>query len=305
MLDIYTDLCPCKSGKLIKDCTCLTSSYELIPKSCNTNIKKSKNYSHPKCYASALKNCSKEISREHFVSEGILKILNKNNDLKIKGFPWQAENKFKTISPNALASNILCKDHNAALSLLDTVMIDFFNSFIDINEKLAVSDKNTDIYLFNGHDIERGLLKILCGCLASGSLKNNSQKIYCNPSNEWLEILYGINSCPKNWGLYFTNTVGSVINFDAGINFSPIVNEKYVNGFIVSLHGFNFILAMANSPENKSGTLLENSTYRPKDFRFYDEKNNVEKFIMLGWENKGENKRVNIPYQGNQPIINN
>lgn len=299
-LNIYRDLCPCKSGKLIKDCACLTPDNELIPKSCNTSIKNDNyNYSHPKCYASALNNCSKEISREHYVSKGILEILNKNNDLKIKGFPWQAETEFITISPNALASKVLCINHNSALAPLDSIFINFFNKFIDINEKFNISDNNKDICLFNGNDIERALLKILCGSLSAKILKHNSKNITnLTPSLELLKILYGIATFPKNWGLYFTNAVNSLINLTPGINFASLSNGVDVYGCIFCLHGFNFILAMTNPPENKSETLLYNSAFRPKEFYFHDEKNKVEKLIMLGWKNKGENKRIEIAYKG-------
>lgn len=302
-LNIHKDVCPCKSGKLIKDCACLTPDDQLIPQPCDTRVKEADDggYGHPKCYAAALGNCSRKISKEHPISRSVLDILNQNHDLQVSGFPWQSGGGYTNIYPNDLASHILCEAHNSALSPLDALMMKFFNKFIEFNEEFARSYRKKGVCLFNGHDIERGFLKMLCGSLAAKYSIHSSKD--WRPPREWLRILFDTERLPKNCGLYYINPVGSLINFKPGISLASLSNGVEVHGLLVSYHGHSFILATSSPPKNKAGTLLCNSTYRPKEFHFYDENNGVEKLIMLGWHDKGENKSIEIAYKGKTPPI--
>src|SRR5438445_12201503 len=93
-----TDLCPCESGKLLRDC-CMgpdnrlrTSPSVVRPRGQKTG------FSNVRCYASEIADCSRKLSREHSVSHGILKVLASNGNVTIEGFNWQQENKRKGLS---------------------------------------------------------------------------------------------------------------------------------------------------------------------------------------------------------------
>ena len=158
--------CPCGSKKPASNCCLTPSGFHKDPARTSPPPPFTKN-SHTDCYAASLADCSAERSREHYVSESLLRELNRDDDLRVGGFPWQGEREEETLPPAALASHILCTRHNGALSLLDTIAVRLFRAFDD--EGASDSD-DQDLYLFSGHDVERLLLKILCGLASSGSL---------------------------------------------------------------------------------------------------------------------------------------
>ena len=111
------------------------------------------NESLKKCYASILGNCTGPISREHYISESILKQL---GDLNPDGFPW-LKGKSSKIVPNDLVANCLCKYHNEFLGPIDHLAGRSFDSFI------SITDKSQPCVFIWGPSFARWLLKVLVG----------------------------------------------------------------------------------------------------------------------------------------------
>jgi hypothetical protein len=78
-------------------------------------------YRHGKCYANRYGDCSTKISREHFISENLLRRIHLTEPAKIAGLAWQDREKFDIVPIKGLASNILCQRHDEALSRLDAM----------------------------------------------------------------------------------------------------------------------------------------------------------------------------------------
>jgi hypothetical protein len=93
-------------------------------------------HAHPRCFASVDNNCSNRISREHFISQTLLRQIELNNTAKIAGLRWQQPQSFNIFPLSGLASNILCERHNSALSPLDATVGAFTQAIGTIDAEL-------------------------------------------------------------------------------------------------------------------------------------------------------------------------
>jgi hypothetical protein len=156
-------------------------------------------HQHPKCYARADHNCSLKISKEHFISEILLKQIQLNNIAKIAGLKWQQKESFNLVPVSGLASSILCERHNNALSPLDACMglfseaIRAYDAALRANTATQASEQRS----FSGDDIERWMVKCILGLTTSKNLNITNVKPEC------INLLFGNISWPEGWGLYF------------------------------------------------------------------------------------------------------
>ncbi len=232
-------------------------------------------YSNPQCYANALSDCDSQISREHYVSQGILRL--KNGALTLFGFPWLPNGKLKKVSAQALTAKILCKRHNTALSGLDYVAIRFFKFLIGDN-------RDTDMLLMNGNEIERWMLKMLCGLAASSNIAFNSQILRSwTPPEQWLRILFGTDNIPSNYGLYYIS--GNYHFRNNKMELVPVQNKNSheVIAIALTIDGFPFLFCMEPPPpldHPVSGNAKLN--HRPEGIGVKDEISYRE--VHLGWK---------------------
>src|SRR5215469_15081076 len=98
------DLCPCESGRLLRQC-CLGPNGTFKTTPCITQPPRPQTgLANPRCYAGKLEDCSNALSREHFISHGILKALSQEGAVKINGFDWQADDAIQEMPTPTLAS---------------------------------------------------------------------------------------------------------------------------------------------------------------------------------------------------------
>ena len=177
--------CPCGSGGPASRCCLTTAGFRKEPASTTCPLPRT-GRSLQSCYASVLADCSSKRSREHYISESLLRLLNQNNALRVSGLAWLEDNE-KILPPGALASTILCDRHNAVLSPLDAIAVRLFQAF---DEDGAGASGKRILCLFSGHDLERWLLKIMCGVAYSKGFKLETEADLSLPKY-WLEILFG------------------------------------------------------------------------------------------------------------------
>ncbi|MFQ5853650.1 MAG: SEC-C metal-binding domain-containing protein [Candidatus Binatia bacterium] len=157
--------CPCGSGEAASRCCLTAAGFRKVPASTVPPAPRTHD-SLESCYVSPLADCSSKRSREHYISESLLHYLNRNNDLTVSGLPW-VEGEHQVLPPSAVSSRVLCERHNSALSPLDVIAVRLFQAF---DEEGAAGSGQQLLYLFSGHDLERWLLKILCGITCSKNL---------------------------------------------------------------------------------------------------------------------------------------
>src|SRR5215472_9009306 len=84
------DPCPCGSGEVFAYC-CLQPDGRIY-KTVTLPIPpgRATGYARTGCYMNWTRNCSRRMSREHFVSQGVLTLIGEKH-MAVNGFPWLAE----------------------------------------------------------------------------------------------------------------------------------------------------------------------------------------------------------------------
>ena len=213
------------------------------------------------CYASPLGGCNGSISREHYASAALLRIMHPDI-VALAGMPW-AQGEWKRLPIKSLGSNILCQGHNGCLSGLDTRMASFFRCLYSGFYGPAPFD---EFVLVSGVDIERWILKVLIGQLVSGNTMRQGQVIRnWQPPLEWLEILFGRQDMTQGQGLRY---------FDRPLTPEPFAvamskpHEDDTNwGVDIVFAGLGFHLNMIKNPVR----LVRGEFYRPQRLVFVKE----------------------------------
>jgi hypothetical protein len=252
---------------------------------------------NPRCYAALFADCSVQTSSEHFLSHSLMRALSQDGiTIEFAGFAWQKNDERKKLPTKRLGSKILCKRHNETLAGLDDVAKQFFIGIDTIDKSFGGGQKRDKAitYIFNGDDIERWMLKTLCGLVYSGNSSSQSGRIQnWNPSLQWLEILFGLDRFQQGWGLYALNNIRHVSEINRIFACAPISNDTVgVYGLSVVLNEKRFVLAMMRPPTSLRGTLLDGYVYRPVSLEAAGE----EKIIRLSWNTVGKGERVLVEY---------
>lgn len=100
-------------------------------------------YSHPKCYARALQDCSDKLSLEHFASKSVLKLFAPDARLFAPFLPKEG----KSLRVDATGSNVLCVRHNSALSRIDDLALKYFQFVLGLTSH--------EFLIIRGFELER------------------------------------------------------------------------------------------------------------------------------------------------------
>lgn len=277
--------CPCESGLPTNSC-CLTPK-GIATKAASTFPPGSKTgYSRQGCYAAFFNDCGSKLSKEHYLSESILKILNQKErgGLRVGGLPWQEGDISQPISPKSLTARILCERHNSALSNLDSMAVRLFRTF----DNIAGNTENK-LCLFNGHDIERWLLKVLCGMFVSNNL-NPGRPVQKDIPLQWIEVLFQARGFDSGQGLYVCCSKGAILNGPIGIALRPLGKENRIVGIGLLVCGFELVLNM--KPSRIQELLGRQVAYRPNELHITGPR--YEKSVVLSWNEPADKGTIDL-----------
>src|SRR5437762_5626742 len=121
------------------------------------------------CYAAALWGCSAQLTGEHGISAAVLKVLTSGKkNVGITNHPWQRPG-LQAVGIARLRARVLCTRHNESLSDLDTQMASLVRTLFEMGTVLTASDGGSHaVHVFDGHDLERWLLKAFCAAMKAG-----------------------------------------------------------------------------------------------------------------------------------------
>lgn len=263
-------LCTCGSELPLKECCFKT--IDTTPKGPKTN------YAHPKCYAMELCDCSPTISKEHYFSKSVMDLWGK--EAKV-GAPFiKGDGKFLKLS--SLSAKILCERHNHALSSLDELAKKFF--------KFVLFKTEYEYLVIRGADLERWLLKVMCGFIATGYAQTITGKFITAklPPLAQLNVLFGRSDLPNSLGLVIPTKDGNGLPNELGV----IIHADDMNtvSFVeVRLNYIRLFLFLHDIQEMKKN--IKNISHRPECFGLTV--NNVYREVHFGW-GKGDYVTVNI-----------
>jgi hypothetical protein len=242
-----------------------------------------------------LESCSPDLSLEHYVSRSLSEIIQRFGGLQFGGLPSLNGRILTNIPPaRVAAARILCTAHNNALSGLDAVAARLFGCLQRITADLRA--KNTEgqdrVFLFNGNDIERWMLKCLCGLVAAGAAMHENARIPAvAPPREALELLFGLGAFPPRWGFYFHSKLNQRLKHYVGVSVHPLIRPPHILGVTIELLGLRFSLVLAPTPDAQSEPIRKIATYRPSALIFSNGRQ-CSRRLLLCWDGPSEGQVV-------------
>jgi hypothetical protein len=213
------------------------------------------------------------MSREHYVSEIVLREISGDpggGTIEVCGLPWLKGNT-RTLPTASLTARVLCKRHNEALSILDGRAAEFVRCLDVIHDGFGNERAATQVV--DGDQLERWLLKTLCGCLASENMVNQvgDRVPGWEPPRDWLDFLYDQGSFPKGCGLYLARTNTDPTPFSRQLlRLCPLwgADRQTSIGLRMWLFNLEYVLAMDDLVHHTSECLLDQAVYRPSCIQY-------------------------------------
>lgn len=281
------DSCPCGSGERYIRC-CKRGRNELpyikmkefSPKGPKTN------YSHPKCYLASTSNCSKQISREHYVSKSILKEF---PGLKVGGLLWQRDGESTKIGIESLTVKCLCTRHNSALSTIDDLAYKAFVAFAEAPRYAAYQKHpgRAQHHLISGEALELWMVKLLCAVHFGGVSSFQgaaSRENFCIDSENISRILCD-GTFPRGAGLYVTQSAGDMPK--KGIVFAPLTDtqRRETVGVRVNFGTLCFETMIKEPPGRFFEKMMQQKRFRTDVIDFCGAARDSR--VCVSWPNKG------------------
>jgi hypothetical protein len=239
----------------------------------------------PGCYAGLLSDCDGGLTKEHWISKAVLLEVSVDGETFITnaaGLPMSG----RWVPAETYAAKVLCERHNRALSPLDREAQRFFQLLEQID--LAATSMDVDVpavTVFSGHDIERWMLKALCGAIACGAFQTHrAERLRGEIPREWLNLLFSLPYLPLGWGISFPHRIGEAFSTAKNVGLAPLLIAGNVVGVFARLRGLQFALVLRDVPlATRGGSLSPSDVYRPTAFRItYGEKR--ETLLRLYWD---------------------
>jgi hypothetical protein len=227
------------------------------------------------------------MTREHFISANILEQmlahkaslgLSPRLQLKNAGHFFGGRDEVE-IGVKDFAAKVLCDAHNSALSDIDSAAGLAFSTILafssDVERVRVAGSKSDSFHVASGIDIERWMIKVYCGLVASGKIRGPAGPAISVASlePELLKGLVGTQYLSPPLGLYMHSFVGQQ-RHAGGFSFGTIKltdGSNGVGGLMLSLGLMSFVL-VASSSYGK--TFSDGNWYRHQALAFNIRHNN-------------------------------
>jgi len=196
------------------------------------------------CWAASLGNCGGGISHEHYVSECVFP----NQSIFVQGLDFCLEDP-KELRIESLTAKILCKDHNSALSELDSVAGQAFKAIRDYADMTTERNKTPYInwapmqFTIDGPRLERWCLKTLLNFSFNRQLTigPGAQEVGTVP-RELARIAFGLEEFSGGRGLYTAFKQKERFNLGDHFGYTAKAQGSTLAMGLFRLGGFRFYL---------------------------------------------------------------
>jgi hypothetical protein len=277
--------CPCESGKTVQQCSCEARNFVPVavdanPRGIITGI------TVAKCYARSMRNCRPPMSVDHAIAAAISEDFQNSPIARIL-----RDGTSRFIPPGSAGRKVLCKRHNSSLSDLDEIGRRFVRASKDHlghHEEKWPDDAHV---LFNGYDVERWMLKVLCTLAYDEPVSRVHPSRKWRVPDPWLHILFSGRPFPRGAGLYVPRVARA--RLPGAILAAKILGTRQrrlggggrligsstldVIGISLSIYGQDFDLHMTRPKE------APELWYRPRMFRARNDAGAIH-YIHLGWD---------------------
>lgn len=169
------------------------------------------------------------------------------------GFHWQVRDLRRFAAGGIGVARILCETHHRLLSVLDECL----KRIVE-----PLTDQRSDLHIVkhvsaSGAQVERALLKVLCGQVASANASIDGKPTRWTVPESWVRVLFGYEDFGIGAGLY----VASGPPQRDALAFTPIAAPSGPRALSVSVGGLDLLLAV-DSPQGDQ-RVLRRAVYRP------------------------------------------
>jgi len=159
------------------------------------------------CFAESLGDCAGGMSREHYLSEALIRVF--SDAPHVRGIAWLPEGEVRSVGIGSLQSRILCQAHNNHLSPLDEALAEMQEFAEAVHEWFGEErEAGTGIEgTMDGPLLERALLKLALGFTYSRSFRSTQERpppsdVIADRKGHLLRALFGIEPIDDVGGLY-------------------------------------------------------------------------------------------------------
>ena len=249
---------------------------------------------HPKCYAQALGKCSSQLSREHYVSDKVLRAISlAQSAVRVSGLRFQPSGMDQELGIGSLTGNILCQKHNSDLSDFDNAGSQFFSAM----ERLMVTGNSALTLRIKGDQIEAWMLKTMVGGVFCGAFSVPEGTIPKNtlPPQGFLETLFEDVPLIEPLGLYLWHgekgerllTDYKVLRIELLFGSAFDHSEKVtLCGVRMWIFGIEFYLSILPLPDPLPGR-WQHTVYRPTEIIGPNRAS-----LIIEWKGIGGNRPV-------------
>ncbi len=200
------------------------------------------------CWAASLGGCSPEMTKEHLISDGLWT----GDGVDVLGFDW-CDGGTKHVGRSSVASHILCKVHNNALSPLDAAAK---LAFASLQSATAIGNqrnslrprrwKVTRLEIAAPWLLERWFLKTMLNLLAvkPGGLHWRANSAPADtPPDQLVRIAFGDEPMQRPMGLYAIAGINDPLNLTDIVGFAPLeYGDEGIIAGMFEFRGFRFVL---------------------------------------------------------------
>jgi hypothetical protein len=230
------------------------------------------------------------------VSDKVLRVISIGEPaVLVRNLSFQEPDVQEKMGIGSLAAKVLCSKHNSQLSAFDVAGFSLVSGMDRIDCAAGKVEEEHETVQICGDDLERWILKTLCGGLFSGNLRGGSLKGVC-PPREWLEVLFEKQRMLRGCGLYVrAGTPGIPFATDPSIlKMDPVVSEcDLVVGLRIWVINFEFVLLLAPLQLGVP-RMLEYAQYRPGGIVVQGS----NKRIQMTWQDGGARDELRVRWVG-------
>jgi len=201
------------------------------------------------CFAESLGDCAGGISREHYLSEALIRVF--SDAPHVRGVAWLPEGETRVVGIGALQSRILCQAHNNRLSALDAALAEM-QEFAEAIHQWFGGERQAGTGIeraMDGRILERALLKLAFGFTFSRSFRSTQGRppppdVVADRKVHLLRALFGIEPVDNAGGLY---AIPELLQLPVMPNFSTqcaVNDENEVLGARILFRRLYFAIAL-------------------------------------------------------------
>jgi hypothetical protein len=176
--------------------------------------------------------------------------------MHVQGMHWLQPGEIQLLDPQSLATKVLCDRHNNALSPLDTIAGKFF--------RFVRGDEGFTELVIPGYELERWILKVLCGVMSKGLATDKGQRLTAvQPKLELNQTLFERAAIPPGCGLSYLLEDRSTVS-KYSLQLEVMAEEPIgVLGLIFRLGCFRLLFTLGQLTSTPKGDGMPGISHHP------------------------------------------